>query len=237
MAAPQRSLAVRLWPIGVVLMLLVATYMLGLQRSLSFDVLGRQQQRLQALVSSHPMATAAGYVLLYVAAVTISLPGAAVLTIAGGLLFGTAVGAACVVVGATCEAVLLFLAARYAIGDWLAARAGPFMTRVQAGLEKDGFSYLLALRLIPVFPFWLLNLAPAIAGMRLLPFAAATFLGIIPGTVVFASIGAGIGTVLAEGKRPDLSIVFRPTVILPLIGLALLSLLPVAWRRWRGSIG
>ncbi len=234
---PQRSLARRLWPLGLGLVLLAAAYAVGVQHSLSFGALGRQQERLRALVAARPVAMAASYILLYVAVVAISLPGSAVLTIAGGLLFGTGGGAACAVVGATGGAVLLFLAARYAIGDWLAVRAGPFMARVQAGLETDGFSYLLALRLIPVFPFWLVNLAPAIARMRLMPFAVATFLGIIPGALVFASIGAGIGTVLAHGGRPDLSVVFRPAVILPLLGLALLSLLPVAWRRWRGGVG
>jgi uncharacterized membrane protein YdjX (TVP38/TMEM64 family) len=234
---PHRRRIARLWPVAVVLLALAAAYALGLHRYVSFETLGQRRRALQALVMGHPVLAGAIYVAAYIAIVAISLPGSLVMTIAGGLLFGTAIGAACAVVGATAGAVLLFLAARYAIGDLLAARAGPFMERIRAGLEADGFSYLLALRLVPVFPFWLMNLAPALVRMRLAPFAAATFLGIIPGTAVFASIGAGLGAVLAEGRQPDVSVALRPQVILPLLGLALLSLLPIAVRRSRARPG
>lgn len=227
----------RLWPLLLVLLALGLAYGLGLQRYLSFAYLGEQRQSLQALVASRPAAAAAGYLLLYALSVALSLPGATVLTIAGGLLFGTLAGGAIAVLGATLGAVLLFLAARHAVGDWLAARAGPMMDRIRPGLEQDGFSYLLALRLLPLFPFWLVNLAPALVRMRLGTFALATLIGIIPGTLVFASVGAGIGSVLDEGRQPDLSIILRPAVLLPLIGLALLALLPVAWRRWKAARG
>ncbi|MCI0755091.1 TVP38/TMEM64 family protein [Teichococcus vastitatis] len=227
----------RLWPVLLVILALAAAYGLGLQRTLSFAYLGEQRQFLQALVAARPAAAALGYGLLYALAVALSLPGATVLTMAGGLLFGTLAGAAVAVLGATLGAVLLFLAARHAVGDWLAARAGPMMNRIRPGLERDGFSYLLALRLLPLFPFWLVNLAPALVRMRLGTFALATLIGIIPGTLVFASVGAGIGSVLDEGRQPDLSIILRPAVLLPLIGLALLALLPVAWRRWKASHG
>ncbi len=232
----RRPLA-RLWPVGAVALALAAAYAMGLQRYLSFEVLAQQQDRLQALAAARPLLAPVAFIAVYALAVAVSLPGSAVLTIAGGLLFGTALGAACAVVAATVGAVLLFLAARYAVGDWLAGRAGPLTGRIREGLQRDGFSYLLALRFIPVVPFWLVNLAPALVGMRLWPFAAATFLGIIPGTTVFASIGAGIGSVLAQGQRPDLGALFRPAVILPLLGLALLSLLPVVWRRWKAHRG
>jgi len=104
---------------------------------------------------------------------------------------------------------------------------------VREELRRDGFSYLLAIRLVPAFPFWLVNLAAALSGMRLLPYAAATVIGVTPATFVFASIGAGIGEVLAMGGRPDLSAIFSARILGPLIALALLSLLPVAWRRWK----
>jgi uncharacterized membrane protein YdjX (TVP38/TMEM64 family) len=111
------------------------------------------------------------------------------------------------------------------------------MDRIALILERDGFNALLALRLIVVVPFWLANLAPALVGMRLAPFALATFIGIIPGTAVFASIGAGLGDILAAGNVPDLRAVASPSILLPLTGLALLSLLPIAWRRLRRSNG
>lgn len=227
----------RLWPVLAVVAAIALAYALGLQHYLSFGFLGAQQQALHGFAASRPALAVAGYVLVYAGAVALSLPGAVVLTLAGGLLFGTALGALCAVVGATAGATLLFLAARSALGGWLTGRATPFMDRVRPGLERDGFSYLLALRLLPLFPFWLVNLAAALVGMRLGAFALATVLGIIPGTVVFASVGAGIGSVLAAGHTPDLSIIFRPAVILPLVGLAALSLLPVGWRRWKAAHG
>ena len=227
----------RFWPVLVIVAALGLAYALGLQRYLSFTWLGEQQQALRADVVAHPVVSGALYVAAYAAAAGLSLPGAVVLTLAGGLLFGTWIGGALAVVGASIGATLLFLAARYALGDWLAARAGGALERIRPGLERDGFSYLLALRLIPLVPFWLVNLAPALVRMPTRTFVAATVLGIIPGTFVFASVGAGIGSVLAEGRTPDLSIVTRPAVLLPLLGLAALSLLPVGWRWWKGRHG
>lgn len=226
----------RLWPVLLVAAAIALAYALGAQHLLSFHWLGERQQALAQAVALHPLGSAAAYVAIYAVAVALSLPGAIVLTLAGGLLFGTLPGAACAVLGATAGAVLLFLAARTVVGDWLAGRAGGLMARIRPGLERDGFSYLLALRLVPLVPFWLVNLVPALVGMRLGTFTLATALGIVPGTLVFASIGAGVGGVLAQGRQPDLSVVFRPSVLLPLLGLALLSLLPVAWRRWRASL-
>lgn len=223
----------RLAPLLVLGAAIAAVYGLGLQRQLSWAALATHQAALHALVRAHPLASAAAYVAIYAVAVALSLPGGAVLTVAGGLLFGVAPGAALAVLGATLGAALLFLIARYALYDLLAAKAEPLMARIRPGLERNGFSYLLALRLLPVFPFWLVNLAPALAGLRLAPYVAATFLGIIPGAVVFASIGAGVGGVLASGGTPDLSLIFSPRIVLPLLGLAALSLAPVAWRHWR----
>jgi uncharacterized membrane protein YdjX (TVP38/TMEM64 family) len=105
--------------------------------------------------------------------------------------------------------------------------------KLREALRKDGFSYLLAIRLLPLFPFWLVNLAAAVSGMRLGPFALATLLGIIPATFVFSSIGAGVGSVLAAGGTPNLSIIFSLPVLGPLVGLAALSLAPVAWKKWK----
>lgn len=225
----------RLWPVLLVGGALALAYALGAQRVFSFRWLGERQGALHAAVAARPLATAAAYVALYAAAVAVSLPGATVLTLAGGLLFGAVAGTACAVAGATAGAVLLFLAARYVIGDWLARRAGGLMARLRPGLERDGFSYLLALRVLPLFPFWMVNLAPALVRMRVGTFALATLIGIVPGTAVLASIGAGLGSVLASGRQPDLSTVLRPAVLLPLVGLSLLSLLPVAWRHWKAA--
>lgn len=221
----------RLLPLLAILGAFVAAYALGLHRMLSLQALAEQRAALAGLVAANPVLAPAAYVGLYAAVVALSLPGGLVMTLAGGLLFGHLWGSAFAVIGATLGAVLLFLAVRGALAPALAARAKPFLDRIRPGLERDGLSYLLVLRLVPVFPFWLVNLAPALVGMPLRTFALGTFLGIIPGTAVFASVGAGLAEVFAAGRTPDLGIILRPGVLLPLLGLAVLSLVPVIWRR------
>jgi uncharacterized membrane protein YdjX (TVP38/TMEM64 family) len=221
----------------VVVVLLTAVYATGLHRQLSWPAIARQQTILHALVASHPLAMAAGYLALYAVMAALSLPFGPVMSATGGLLFGLAAGAALAVSGATTGAVLLYLLARTALGPLLADRAAPVLDRIRPDLERHGFSTLLALRLVPLVPFVLLNLAATLAGMRLVPYAVATFIGIIPLTTVFAAIGAGLGDVLAAGGTPDLSVALSAPVLLPLVGLAALSVAPVAWRRWRGGAG
>jgi uncharacterized membrane protein YdjX (TVP38/TMEM64 family) len=207
----------------------------GLHRDLSWPSLARHQAALLAAVAAQPVTAAAAYLALYMALVALSVPEAAVVTVLGGLLFGTWVGGALAVAGAGLGALVLFLTARYALAGIVAERASVLMARLRPGLERDGFFYLLAIRLVPIFPFWLVNLGAAACGMRLLPFAAATLIGIIPGTLVFAGLGEGLRTVLAEGTTPDFMIIFSPRVLLPLLGLAVLSLLPAMWRRLRSG--
>jgi len=224
-----------LLPLALLFAGLAALWVFGLQQDLSWPTLARHQAELQVIVAARPITTGAAYVALYAVVVACSVPEAAVVTVAGGLLFGTVIGTALAVIGASIGAVILFLAARYAFADLMAARAAPLMARIRPGLERDGFLYLLAIRLVPIFPFWLVNLAGAACGMRLRPFAAATVIGIIPGTMVFAAIGTGLGDVLAKGQAPNLMVVFTPAVLLPLLGLAALTLMPVAWRAWQGT--
>jgi uncharacterized membrane protein YdjX (TVP38/TMEM64 family) len=218
-----------LLPLALLLAGLTALWLFGLQQDLSWASLSRHQSELLAIVAAQPMEAGAAYVVIYAVLVACSVPEAAVVTVAGGLLFGTMLGATLAVIGASLGAMVLFLAARYALADLFAARAAPLMARIRPGLERDGLFYLLAIRLVPIFPFWLVNLAAAACGMRLLPFAVATLIGIIPGTVMYAALGTGIGDVLARGQAPDLGVIFSPHLLLPLLALAILSLLPVAW--------
>ena len=227
----------RMLPLILLLGLLVLAYAMGWLQALSWSGLAARKAWLQDWATARPAVAALAYVAIYAAAVAVSVPGAVVITVTGGLLFGTVSGAVLAVCGATIGAILLFLAARSALGPVLAGRAGPWLDQLRPGLERDGFSYLLALRLIPVVPFWLLNLVPALVGMKLAPFALATFVGIIPATVVFASIGAGIGHVLDAGETPDLSVILSAPVLLPLLGLAVLSLVPPLWKRWKSWHG
>jgi uncharacterized membrane protein YdjX (TVP38/TMEM64 family) len=227
----------RFAPLLLILSLLAAGLAFGVQHQLSWAALAAHQAALRTWVAADPFATAAAYLGVYTLAVAVSFPGAIWITVAGGLLFGTIAGAALAVTGATIGAVLLVLAARSALGPFLARRAGRLIEGLRPRLQRDGFSYVLALRLIPVVPFWLTNLAAALAGVRLSHFVAATLIGTIPATTVFASIGAGVGRVLAAGRTPDVFVILSPPLLLPLLGLAALSLLPVAWRRWKAANG
>jgi uncharacterized membrane protein YdjX (TVP38/TMEM64 family) len=224
----------RFWPLALLLAAIAAAWTSGLAQQISWAALARNQAALSAWVGSHPIAAPALYIAIYAVAVALSVPESAVLTVAGGLLFGTLFGGTLAVAGSTVGAVALFLAVRH-LAEAVAARGSRFLDRVRAGLERDGFSYLLAIRLVPAFPFWLVNLAAALSGMRVLPYAGATLIGVLPATFVYASIGAGIGAVLASGGQPDLAIVFSPRILGPLVAMAALSLLPVVWRRWKRS--
>jgi uncharacterized membrane protein YdjX (TVP38/TMEM64 family) len=217
----------RLVPLGILAAAGIAFVAIGGHRYLTLSSLAENRARLCDLVARWGAGAAIGYILLYAAAVALSIPGGAVLTLAGGFLFGTWLGGGCAVVGATIGAACIFLAARAGLGG-LAQRAGPFFAKLEAGFNTNAFNYLLVLRLVPLFPFWLVNLVPALAGVGLPTFLLATFLGIIPGTFVYASIGNGLGKVVEE---PDLDILFHPSVLGPILGMALLALLPVWYRR------
>jgi uncharacterized membrane protein YdjX (TVP38/TMEM64 family) len=202
-----------------------------LLRGIGWDSLARHQDALRSRVEAYPVASAALFLLAYILTAALSLPQAILLTIAGGLLFGTVLGCALTIIGATIGASILLLAVRSAFARVLERNRHRIPARVQERLTRDGFSYLLALRLVPLFPFWIVNLAAALAGIRLAVFFPATLLGIAPASFVMSSIGAGVGSILAEGKTPDLSVLFAPRVLLPLLGLAALSLLPALFRR------
>lgn len=210
-------------------------FALGLHRTVNWHTLAANREALRDFTTAQPVLAGAAYCAVYAALIAISLPLGGLLTLVGGLLFGAVAGAVLATVAASTGATLLFLLARGLLAPLLARRAGPAAAAMREGLRRDGFSYLLAIRLIPVVPFWVGNLAPALAGMKLAPFAAATVLGIIPTTAIIASIGAGLSDALGSGVEPDFSILLSRAILLPLLGLAALSLLPVAWRRWRAA--
>ncbi|MEJ0020921.1 MAG: TVP38/TMEM64 family protein [Acetobacteraceae bacterium] len=223
----------RFWPLGLLLVAGATIWASGLASQISWANLARHQSSLASWIAEHPLTAPAAFTLCYAVAVAVSLPQASILTISAGLLFGSLRGGALTVAGASAGAIALFLIVRHGFADAVAARGGRLSERLRQALQRDGFSYLLAIRLVPLFPFWLVNLAAALSGMRLIPYAAATVIGIMPVTFIYASIGSGLGQVLAAGEQPDIATVFAPRFLLPLAGLAVLALLPVAWRRWR----
>ena len=224
----------RFLPLIVIAIALVVFIAAGGADALSLDALTARHAELKAFVAENRAAAVAAFIAVYAVLVAISFPGASVLTVIGGLVFGTLIGGAAAVVGATIGATVIFLAARSAIGETLRARAGPFIRKLQAGFDENALSYLLTLRLIPAVPFWALNIAAGVFGMRTAPYVAGTAVGIIPGTFVYAGVGAGAGTVIAEGGEIELSgLLLKPEVLLPSLRLVVLSLLPVAVKRLR----
>ena len=221
----------RLWPLAVLALAIGAVFVLDLDRFLTFDALREHRETLTAFVADNTALAALCFVAVYAAAIALSVPGGAVLTIAGGFMFGSLLGTGLVVVAATLGATLVFLIAKTALGDPLRAKAGPFLKRMEAGFQDDALNYLLVLRLIPLFPFWIVNLVPAFLGVPLRTYVLGTFIGIIPGSFVFASVGAGLGSVLDSGQEFSPASVLTPQIVIALVGLAVLALLPVAYRK------
>lgn len=229
-ATARKSPALRHLPLAVILCA-AAVGAFALRDVLSFDALARHRSELLALRDAHYLWLSIGFVAAYAVLVAFSLPGATIATLTGGFLFGLFPGTAYNVAGATLGAVAVFLAARAGLGADVSARLaarGGAAARLQEGLQANAWSALLTMRLVPVVPFFLANLLPAFAGVRLLPFAATTFIGIIPGAIVFTSVGSGLGEVFARGGTPDLSVFFTLPVLGPILGLAALSALPMA---------
>jgi len=224
----------RLLPVAILIAGLVAFFALGLDSYLSFEALRQHREELTTFVAGNFAVAALLYLAVYVVIVAFSLPGGAVMSLAGGFLFGVVSGSILTVFGATIGATALFVAARTAFADVMRAKAGSAIRRMRQGFQENAFSYLLFLRLIPIFPFWLVNLVPALLNVRLGVFILATFVGIIPGTIVYVSVGNGLGAIFESGQDPNLGIILQPEILLPLLGLAVLSLVPVLYKRWRG---
>ncbi|WP_025054685.1 TVP38/TMEM64 family protein [Sulfitobacter noctilucicola] len=223
------------------LLLVAAVALVGaftLRDYLSFDTLRDNREALIAFRDSNYLLTVLVFLAGYVIVVAFSLPGAVILTLTGGFLFGTALGTIFNITGATIGAVLIFEAARMGLGEKLKARmdaSDGVVSKIKAGIDENQWSMLFFIRLVPAVPFFVANLIPAFVGVPLYRFAISTFLGIIPGSVVFTSVGAGLGAVFARGGTPDLGIIFEPHILLPILGLCLLSVLPVILKAVTGK--
>ncbi|MGZ8402160.1 MAG: TVP38/TMEM64 family protein [Rhodoplanes sp.] len=231
----------------------VLVFATGLHRELSLATLIRHRAAIDAFVAERPLAAFLGFVALYIGVVALSVPGAALLTVSGGLLFGPLAGGLGAFIGATTGASLIFFIGRSALGGWLVKRAGPFAEKLADGFRRGAFSYLLFLRLVPLFPFWLVNIAPALFGVRFAVFVGATALGIIPLTFAFALFGAGLDSAiaaqasayqacLAAGHEPcrmdfDLRLALTPELIAALAAVGVVALVPLAVKRWRAARG
>ena len=212
---------------------LVAFFALGLHKYLTLDLLRENREALKAWVESNGALAIILFIAAYVVVAAFSLPLGTLLSVTGGFLFGSIFGAAWIVIGATIGSTLLFLVAKSALGEPLRLRFAAQIRRMEEGFRANAFSYLLLLRLVPLFPFWLVNLAPAFLGVSAVTFVVTTIVGIVPGSFVFASIGNGLNALFEAGGNPDLSLiglVSRPDFYVPIIGLVVLSLIPILYR-------
>ncbi|WP_162916517.1 TVP38/TMEM64 family protein [Dongia deserti] len=225
---PRRAAWRRWLPLGVIALGLILVFAFDLDRFASFQHLRAHHQLLAEFVAAHYVEALICYLLLYVSFVALSLPGAIWLTVAAGFLFGAMVGAILAVIAATTGATLLFLAAKTSLGDYLHTHAGPWLAKVERGFADNQWSYLLMMRLFPVIPFFIANLVPAFLGVPLPVFIITTFVGIIPATAIFATVGAGLGSVLKTSADLSLHSLMTPEVEGGLVGLAILAAAPIA---------
>lgn len=188
-------------PLIVLIAVTTGVFTTGLQNYLSFKSIGLNYDWLKTFIAEHFWLAILLYALIYIAVVALSLPGGLVMTLAGGLLFGWQVGAPLTVVAATIGATLLFLIAKTSFGETLAAKAGPWLATLRDGFRENALSYLLFLRLVPAFPFVVVNLAPALLGVPLRTYVMGTLLGIIPGTTAFSVAGSGLGSVVEAQNK------------------------------------
>ena len=244
--AQQRAIAWKRWlPLAILLVLMAVGFALGWHKYLSLSELIRNRAALADMVAQNRVAAIGLFCLVYIAAVALSFPGASLLTMVGGLLFGALPAGTMTAFAATIGAVIIFLAARTSLGHALKDRAGPMTARLAKGLREDAFNYLLFLRLTPIFPFWLVNVVPALVNVPLRTYTLATFIGILPGTYAYAFLGSGLDSLIAAQEKADPGCAASGTcridpaalvtreMIIAFVALGIASLIPVAAKKWR----
>ncbi|MGQ0674416.1 MAG: TVP38/TMEM64 family protein [Hyphomicrobium sp.] len=242
----------RYLPLTVIAGAMILVFAMGWHEYLSFKTIGLNYQDLKAFIDANLLLAVAIYMGLYIVVVALSLPGGLIMTLAGGLLFNWTIGAPAAVVAASIGATLIFLVARTSFGEQLAAKAGPWVAKLQDGFKENALSYLLFLRLVPAFPFFVVNLVPALLGVPLRTYVTATALGIIPATTAFSVAGAGLGSVIeeqnaiyakclagnptaAETSCPytiDTSALVTSELIAAFALLGVVALIPIAYKKW-----
>ena len=231
----RRRTLLALLPLALVLAVSLALYASGVWRHLNLEELRGRREALLGFVRAHPVLALEIYMAAYAVLVAFSIPGALLMSLSGGYLFGVLTGTAAAVTGASAGATAMFLVARTTLGDALARRiagSSGLLARLQAGARRHTLSTMLALRLMPAVPFALVNLLAGVVRMRLAPYVAATVVGIAPSTLIYAWTGHGLHSVFRRSGAVDLRALVRPEVYGPLAGLAVLAAGPLAWRLW-----
>lgn len=244
-----RSAVLRWAPVLGLAAFMVLAFSMGWHKYLSFKTIGLNYHALKGFIDASLALSLLAFVAIYTAVAALSLPGATLMTLTGGLLFGWKLGSAANVVGATAGATVLFLIVKTSLGASLAGRAGPFVAKLRDGFQENAWSYMFFLRLVPVFPFFIVNLVPALLGVPFVTFVVATALGIIPGTVAYSLAGAGLGSIIDAqnasyhsclARHPahacayaiDFKSLVTPELIYAAIALGLVSLIPIVHKAW-----
>lgn len=242
---PTKNIIKRLLPLGILVAVVIGFFATGLHKQLSFDQIAINYGLLTGFVAEQPILSALAMVAIYALATALSFPAAWLFTVSAGLVFGWATGGFLVVFGATLGACALYLTARYALADFFKQRAGGVLTKMADGFRDDATSYMLFLRLAPIFPFALVNVVPGILGVRLTTFAWTTFVGIIPGVIAYAFAGEGLRSIVAEradacaagvapcGQALTPGDLVTPQILIAFALLGTVSLMPVVLKRLR----
>ncbi|WP_093009248.1 TVP38/TMEM64 family protein [Roseivivax halotolerans] len=231
------SALVRKLPL-IAIVLVAAVGAFTLRDYLTFDTLRENREALLAFRDENYVATVLAFMAAYILIVAFSLPGATIATLTGGFLFATFPGALFNVTAATIGATAIFSAAKWGFGEKMAEKMNAsdgLVRRIKTGIDETQWEMLFLIRLVPAVPFFVANVVPAFVGVSLWRFAVTTFLGIIPGAVVYTSVGAGLGQVFERGETPDLGIIFEPHILLPILGLCALAALPIVLKAVRGK--
>ena len=224
--------------IGILVVAIIGFF--TLRDYLSFQTLADNREALISFRDNNYVLTALMLISVYVLVVAFSLPGATIATLTSGFLFGPVFGAGFSVLSATIGATLIFLAARHGFGETLGQKLEASkgnIKKIKDGIDENQWSMLFVIRLVPVVPFFVANLIPAFMQVPVHRYVISTFFGIMPGSIVYTSVGAGLGEVFARGETPNFGIIFEPHVLLPILGLAALSLLPVVVKAITGKKG
>ena len=242
------------WPLIALIAIMVVAYSLGWHKQLTIKNLAENRELFSSFVQDNWFKAIGAYAGVYALTTALSLPVGSILTIIGGFLFGWIVAGLTTVFAATIGATLVFIIAKSTLGEFLRQKAGPFVKKLTAGFNEDAFGYLMFLRLVPVFPFWLVNIAPALFGVKMRTYLITTFLGIIPGTFAIALLGSGLGSVIDKQKAVydscvaqkgadscvfdvSLGALITPQLLAAFAALGVVALIPVAIKRWKAHTG
>ena len=229
----RRTFIIRKWGLPIALLCgFVGFYSSNLPNLISWQSFTLHHAEISNFLEQNRLTSYTGFLLFYTLVVAFSLPIASLLTLLAGAIIGwPAIGL--IVVAATTGASIVFIAARGLFHNLFRARAGPLFEKVEAHFTNNAFSFLLFLRLMPIVPFWAVNILPAFSRIRFLQFVVATAVGIIPGTAIYVAAGQGLSHALALGKPPNLAQLSAPEIWMPLVGLAVFTLLPALYRYFK----